>query len=410
MTRQALAIASVACLTAALLLGACKQAPAPPPAPEDSPDAEVQPVDPDDVEACAQCHQAVVEEWRESMHARAHHEDDPIYAGIRQLRMQKEGPEIARSCAVCHTPRFGGDLDAAAARPGVACAACHAVAAVKQSHDGFGANVLIAATDGMLPGPHDLEPGVAGNSHGTGPAPAHMKDGGKTLCLACHGELRGPTGVPICTTGPEAEEAPTEDGKTCVDCHMAEVPGPSGSVSANRKTHRSHRFAGPHRAWYQGDTSQLAESVSVAARFDAADLVVTLENRTGHGLPTGFPGRMALLVAKGFDAAGAEVWQGGGPKVAETVFRKEYVDAEGKPTLAPWAVKLASDSRLKPGETREVRLTVPEQVRRVEVAFLFRLLPPPLAKKIGLEGAPEDAPRVAAKVTLSRTSPASPAP
>ena len=327
---------AAACLLVVLVMGftGCKEAPAPDPAPDVTAES---PVDIDDPQSCAPCHEAVVAEWQESMHARAHDTRDPIYAGVRGIRAKKEGAEIQRACAPCHTPRFGGDLDSPAAPVGVGCAGCHAVQAVKTSHDGHGAAALIGTTDGTLLGPHDVTRGVS-PAHGTGPAPAHMKDS-RPLCLTCHEALSSPTGIAMCTTGPEHRATGTES--SCVDCHMPEVDGPSGSVSTARATHRSHRFVGPHRAWYQDDPSQLAAAASLEGTLADTRLTVTITNKTGHAMPTGFPGRQAMLLIVGKDAAGAEVWRPEAP----IVYGKRYVTAEGKPTLAPYAAKLASDTR-----------------------------------------------------------------
>lgn len=394
-------------LLLALIAGALSACPGDPPAASGDPAAATGPttaVDIDDPQSCAPCHGAIVEEWKESMHARAYHDSDPIYDGVRTLRVRKEGEDVAGACAVCHTPRFGGDRDSEAARVGVGCASCHAVARVKESHGGPGATRLIWTTGRKLLGPHDLVDAGPGAPHATGAAPAHMVDG-QTLCLACHDSLASPGGLAMCNTGPE--HSTLTDAGSCVSCHMPEERGASGAAAAGRTTHRSHRFPGPHRAWYQDDPSLLAAAVDLAVRFDADTLVVTLTNRSSHSMPTGFPGRMAFVTATGADASGQPVWQSApNSPMADTphaVLNKVYVGSDGKPTLAPWAEKLARDTRLEPGETREISFPgVPTEVRSVTASVKLRLLPPKLAKKLGLTGKLEDEPRVARKVTVTR--------
>ncbi len=344
----------------------------------------------DDPATCAACHHAVFNEWEESMHARAHHKHDPIYAGVRQLRMKKEGAAVAEACAGCHTPNWGGE-DGKTARSGVACSACHNVARVHP--DRAGAAALVRAAPGLLFGPHDTDPDAT-VAHGSGPSAAHLTDG-KTICLACHAAMHSKSGVPICTTGPERDAAPPSD-ETCVSCHMPVVEGKSGAHSP-RKTHRSHRFVGPHRAWYQDDLAPLQKAVGLNGQLTAEGVALTLANKTGHGFPTGFPGRQALLKAEGLDSAGARIWQS-----KPIVLGKRYEDADGKPTLAPWSVRLASDTRLKPGEVRSITFQPPEAVVRVKVSLIMRLLPPPLAAKLKLVGSLEAMPRVITTITLSR--------
>jgi hypothetical protein len=332
----------------------------------------------DDPATCEGCHEAVVTEWRESMHARAHHDRDPIYGGVRAIRLAKEGPGIAKACATCHTPRYQDRPDDPRAAVGVGCAACH--------------NALVHAPAMALLGPHDL-PAGASEAHATGAAPARMKDGTR-LCLDCHEELIGKSGVPICTTGPEHAAGGARG--TCVSCHMPRVSGPAGAA-AERGDHASHTFPGPHRAWLQDDPAPLAAALDLAATFEGSQLVVTVANKTGHAVPTGFPGRLMALTCAGVDAAGAEVWTCPPARLA-----KVYHDAAGQPTLAPYGVKLASDTRLTPGETRTLRFDVPAAVARVTVTAVARLIPPPMADKLGLTGELEAEPRAFAKVEVVR--------
>ncbi len=311
------------------------------------------------------------------MHAHAHHDRDPIYAGIRALRMTREGEEVADACARCHTPRR--DRGKKAARAGVGCAACH----------------NLSAPDGTLRGPHDIPPGVT-PAHGTGPAAPQLTDG-TTICMACHETMHNTAGVPICTTG-DPSERPANADKTCADCHMPLVDGPSGAMT-KRQTHRSHRFPGPHRAWYQDDRTPLEQAVSLKGRLAGTTLELELSNRTGHAFPTGFPGRQAILTVEGTDADGRRMW------APDSIVRgKRYEDADGKPTLAPWATRLVKDTRLKYDETRSIRRLVPPAARSVTVTLEMRLLPPPLAARIGLADAKESRPVTIERLTLERAA------
>ncbi len=340
-------------------------------------------VDLDDPATCAGCHSAIVAEWGESMHARAHHDNDPVFAALREARMAKEGEAIAAACANCHNPRSPADTTTAAAQVGVSCAGCHAVASVGE---GRGAAALLTAPEGVLYGPHDLAEGVS-PAHGTGPSPKHFADGA-SLCLACHDATKTPNGLAACTTGPEHRDGGS--GQSCVDCHMPRVAGPSGAVST-RADHASHQFLGPHRAWLQDDPSFLAGAVDVQLAAVRGEATVTLVNQSGHGFPTGFPGRMAVLTVVGRDAAGAEA------ATHSVVLGKRYTDDAGHPVAPPFATKLAADTRLTANETRTVDVALPAGVASVEATLAFRLLPPPLAEKVGLADAPEAQPRVIAR-------------
>lgn len=351
-------------------------------------------LDVDRPETCAPCHGAVVEAWKGSMHARAHHSEDPLYAAMRQLRIDKQGEHIRQKCANCHHPRATDDLEGSVAQAGVSCGTCHAVDAVG---DGAGGEALQYHADAQVRGPHGLS-GAGAAVHGEAPPADFLKDG-RTLCLACHAVAKNPQGVPTCTTGAEAAQ-----DASCTSCHMPEVSGPSGAAS-QRASHRSHAFVGPGHAWYSGDTTFLESAVSMAASFDADALVVRLQNTTGHAFPSGFPGRLGLLNARGLDASGAEVWRlwSDDPAAApDAMLTKVYVDAEGAPVMPPFAAALKSDTRLTPDEARTLRWQVPEAVASAEVWLDFHLAPPKALRVLKLDSSHLAKPKRVATAEASR--------
>jgi hypothetical protein len=357
-------------------------------------------LDADDATTCAPCHAAVVAEWQESLHARAHHSRDPLYAAMRTLRIEKQGPHIPGACATCHNPQDTQDHDSKAAQAGVTCATCHQLEAVHLGDGRKGTGALVRGPDKLFRGPHDVANGVS-PLHGNGPALPALADG-KTLCLACHDEEKNPAGVSTCSTG--VEYAMKGETRSCAECHMPTVDAPSGPVSS-RPTHRSHRFVGPHLAHRTGEPGLSADAVRLTARFEGDRLVARLENTTGHSFPTGFPARMVVVDLRTFDKAGKEfsrnVTSDPLKEHPEAVLNRGYVDAEGKPALAPFAAKLVRDTRLTPGEVREVSTPAPKGAVRAEVSLRFFLAAPPMVKAIGYEG-PEVKPRVSAPVVVTR--------
>ena len=350
------------------------------------------PIDYDDPGACAPCHAAVVAEWRESMHSRAHESRDPIFAALRAVRIERGGEAVADECASCHYPRDARRTRPVVAEQGVSCASCHLVTAVDREK-GAG-HLALSWSEGVMAGPHDIAPRTAA-VHGTGPAPDFMKAGSE-LCLACHHAAQNPQGVPTCTTG--LEWAAAAEPPRCVECHMPNEEGPSGAVSQGRGTHRSHRFPGPHRSWYQDDPSFAAQGVGLTVAFEGDRANVILENRTSHGFPSGFPGRLATVQVQGLDAQGAVVWQ----DAKLTQLGKRYVNAEGETVPPPFGTRLAEDTRLKPGETRRLATpNLPLAVTRLDVALRFALLPPAMAEKLGIPK-PESEPRTVATATVTR--------
>lgn len=353
---------------AALLFSACHERPK---APRDAGAPQTTTAglpDLEDPESCRPCHQNVLEEWSESAHAQA--ATDPIFLGVKKLRAKREA-DLERKCAACHSPRSKG----------VTCFACHGPMSIDLRR-GRGARAMTFSKDRTLYGPlaSDLSEGLV---HKSARAP-HIEDG-RTLCFACHSDLSNPSGVPLCQTVTEWRGARTD--RTCVDCHMGQSDGPSGAASS-RKVHTSHLFGGPRRLWSQTSTAIAARGmVEIDGSLSGRTLELSLKNKTGHAFPSGFPGRQATVeVSSG-------IWR------HVFVLGKKHVDAQGKPTIAAYAAKIASDTRLLPMEQRAVQIRVPQRTKQVRVRLTLRLLPLALAGKIGLEGALTE-PRVVASAII----------
>ena len=347
-------------------------------------------IDLNNPEACVACHAPIVAEWKTSMHSQAHHKSDPIYAGIRKIRSKKEGADIQKLCAGCHHPRELNDLESTIAHQGVSCVSCHAVSAVDPKKRG--AQALTWATPGTLSGVHETTNGMSSPHKLGAPAP-HLKDG-SSICLACHGELIQPNGVPICTTGSEHKTA--KGTQTCVECHMPVVTG-SSTTGLDRASHRAHIFLGPRRL-YNGHEEQrelLGEkTIELQGELKGVDLSLSLKNLSAHSVPTGFPGRQAFIEISA-QKGDKEIWTKSVP------FTKSYVDKDGKPTIAPFSVALKSDTRLKPGETRQLEFKLPAPADRVSVKLVFRALPTKLAKKLGLADSNLNKPQVLWEKTIT---------
>lgn len=373
-------------LAAALGLAACTPAPTPKEAPQadkstaEAPKPGVDPLDPN---SCKSCHGSIFEEWSGSMHALAHQSKDPIFAGLRKIRLKKEGEGIAKACANCHYPR-AKDFEGPIATAGLGCTSCHSIKTLHPAPKMGGAAAEFYA-DNTLLGPHDTKDNPA---HKGGPAPSFMTDS-QPLCLSCHGEVKNKAKLSACSTGPE--HAATEGAKSCVSCHMPQVEGP-GVFSSARKTHASHKLFGPRAAWADKSYAMADRGLKLSMTLKRRNLKVSLQNTSGHAFPTGFPGRMVILKLVGLDRAGKPVWtnfeKNPMKESPESVLNKVYVGKDDKPILPPYAVKLKRDSRLKPGETRALSFKVPSKVRTVKAKALFRLVPPPVVKPFGLEGSP----------------------
>jgi hypothetical protein len=332
-------------------------------------------LDLEDPQTCVPCHATVVAEWEMSQHAHAHHDRDPIYGFMRAMRVERQGEGILRNCANCHTPRDTADHESAAARAGVSCASCHTVEAVGEGH---GAAAFTAAAPATLLGPH--VPAVSGSpAHGTGQWSETMRDG-RTLCLACHGAMGNPAGLPTCTTGPE--HALVAGEATCVSCHMPQVSGASGAVGG-RPAHRSHAFAGPHYAARSGVPTPVGAPLEAALEAGPDGARLTLATRSGHDAPSGFPGRMGQVRAIGLDADEHQVWSSDDEPQAPYRMQRWYTNDAGEPEMAPFATQLVGDTRARWDQPFVVTLPVPDQAVIVQVEVHLHFVPRPLLERMG---------------------------
>ena len=385
-------------------------------------------IDMNDVALCSNCHANIADEWMRSMHSQAHASADPIFGAMRTLRTAREGADTPSKCANCHGPREPSQPDGDLAVAGVTCATCHQLEGVDRGEGRHGARALQFADAAVVRGPHGL--GDVPSPHFIGEAAPWITDG-QTLCRACHDATQNSRGVAACTTGPEYDEGLREAGVEstrrggargqvvasagdlsggCTGCHMPMLDTPSGGAGSH-DTHRSHEFFGPHHLWREGDAGRefMASAVALAGRFEGDELVATIENRTGHGMPSAFPGRMVLLKVVGLDAAGEQVWTNftdNPPRQdPQSVFNKVYLGDDGRPTLAAYGAEIARDNRLDPAETRTLRWDeVPETVARVRFTLLFRLVPPPLAERLGLTDSPLGEARPFVTLEVSRAA------
>lgn len=361
-----------------------------------------QTVDPDNPDACAECHANIVAEWKQSMHAKAHHDSDPIYGGVLAKVKDKLGEDTAKSCARCHNPRDAENPNSPAGKLGVSCASCHMLDEVHVGQGKVGVEALVFADVVRMRAGHDMAEGSS-PAHKTGKAPEFVKDR-KTVCLACHDVSSNPSGVTTCATGAEFEDRAAKD-KGCIDCHMPRIPGPGGEVGS-RSEHARHVFLGPHRAWYFDDAEFLSTAVALKGTLGPTGLDVTLTNETGHAFPTGYPGRVAVLQAEGKNAAGEVVWKNiekdPMTESPDSVFNKVYVDAEGNKTMTVFSKSMQRDNRLKPAEARTLKFEVPETVATVELKVVMRLVPTGAHDKLGIAGKVESEPRVVTTATVKR--------
>ena len=196
------------------------------------------------------------------------------------------------------------------------------------------------------------------------------------LCGACH--LRVDHGVPLYTTYQEWKDSSyREEGWRCQDCHMPGVKAPVAEGEKPRDGVPDHGFFGG------GDLRKDAVKLDLTQRTLDGGVMVSavIANYAGHDLPTGFPGKRAVLRAVAYDRGGKELARD------ELSYGRRLVDVRGAPTAYAGAVRVASDDRLQPKEIRTVSCSGGRPlggVARVKAEFVWQSIDPALAGPLGV--------------------------
>jgi hypothetical protein len=312
---------------------------------------------------------------------------DPYYlAALRREIAANPGAKstIEATCNRCHAPvgfaeagklsiedLVAGTTDAAAlGREGVGCAGCHSL-----DPDGLGEEKSFTGGQplrvdrvsfGSLAEP--LAEAMVQMSKTTPKQGKHVAE--SVLCASCHTVIvrrldasGAPTGDPIHeqTTFLEwrnsAYVAGAERAKTCQGCHMPmsedeagngreiQTPFATRPVDAPaRNGYRRHALRGGNSYWLGAKVKpeQLRAAADATDQFmlTAAEILVesatqglvklTISNRTGHKLPTGYPSRRMWLHVVAKDAGGKTVFESGAHQDGALVDRAgKRVDGPG---------------------------------------------------------------------------------
>ncbi len=286
-------------------------------------------------ESCGQCHQAIYEEWKTSIHAQAF--DDPFYQAY-----WKRDKNIW-ICSNCHTPLQNQQPDIITDIPrdrvekavkmpnpnydpefrheGVTCAACH-------------------VRDGVILGPYE----DSDAPHPTMYDPIYRS---MDMCYRCHQVPSGPFqfyNAGPCGTYPEFEgEHYFNQGYICQTCHMPSVERPVATGGPMRKG-RKHLWRGGH------DPEQVKRAITIKLTADHPELppgeeieflMEVTNSGAGHKLPTGDPDRFFTFDFEIVDQKG---------KVLE-----EQSHSMGRWILWQPVIWEAWDNRLKPLQSRNYR-------------------------------------------------------
>jgi hypothetical protein len=258
-------------------------------------------------ERCGQCHKEIYTEWNRSLMAQS-----TVNPFFRRERAERNNLFL---CGRCHHPlqnqeeeiveslrsidplmakaRANVDYDPQLAEEGVTCAVCHMSPEalffpddpppVHRAHGGEHGTMYNARSlnDAVSPHPLAVGPGLA--------------EPGR-VCVRCH--QFDPIGShlerPPLDTVAEYEEYRSGGGpETCTGCHMPEVKR-SAVADAPIRTGHQHSFLGVR------DADFVRRFLALEARIEGGGtkVVVAIENKAGHRVPTGEPARVLEVSAQ----------------------------------------------------------------------------------------------------------------
>lgn len=290
-------------------------------------------------EDCGRCHaggdrEMALEGWQGSPMGQAVR--DPVYLAAIDVA-ERDLPGIGDLCLRCHAPEAWLSLrcipsDGSRILPtdsGVTCSACHRMIGT------YGGNgQYLVADDDVLRGPY----GQAPVDHR-----AARSDflSSSELCSTCH-NLTNPlmprrdpaTGARMGLNFSEqttywewaASKYAEPGGRSCIQCHMEEGPGPVALGSVSRPDRSSHRITGANvflldaigalepglgleaelergrqatrRFLKTAATVELVDRPAALPRGATTRLTIRVTNLTGHKLPSGYPEQQVFLTLR----------------------------------------------------------------------------------------------------------------
>ena len=379
-------------------------------------------------EACADCHEDITGQWRNSMMSQAYvHQWDEIEYFRLAVPHAESKPKVAgvkAGCNGCHAPISFLAGDTPPPEPGsgsladeaVTCDLCHSIVGFK-GEEPYNFNYLVKPGTTKWGGREGLE------------SPDHDTASSEFLqstefCGTCHNEM-SPYGIWVKSTQREYVAGPyPEMGITCQDCHMQRAPGMLSSISDDAvEDLRNHFFHGAHNPSKIGGVIEMAmwaESASVSPGESMVLSLALFNAKAGHMVPSGSAEERQLWVTvhaidadgnrhhlpvdlKGFDGeeqtitSNALAYQdlgeplddpdfAGLPRDAtayegDRIFCLPYLDEFGRRTIMQWnTAGLGVDYRIGPRETKIETYTwdLPENVvpgnLRFEAVMQYRKL------------------------------------
>ncbi len=336
-------------------------------------------------EECSDCHQQIYTEWKSSRHAHSSEAQNVFFQKMLDWANKSSQNSLDETCRKCHEPARTLIPDTEQTRAvfeqGVSCDICHATQLA-----------VVDNYDWIQLGPGNLKYGPIKDPISN----VHESEFSASIttsefCFTCHGNEKNPHGISFCSTKSEWENSRfARQGVSCQDCHMPSKEGKAAPLGKVRDEIHSHSFFGGYSDEILTNCADI--KVKYVRKDSLLDVAVEIQNHAvGHALPTGSPMRMVIFNIEAQDADKNPVWKNYyiNPikEDPQAIFMKLLANENGDAPVPPWeAVTEKFDQRLLPDEKRLLTYLIPDSnVVYLETTLTYRLAPPPLLKKLGIE-------------------------
>ena len=327
---------------------------------------------------CKSCHPKIYDEYISSAHHLSYTGNDKLFKVIWSKAPNK------KSCLKCHVappqknPTAYSSID---------CMGCHSIKDIKHG-DKMNSNIYDnrdkyfysaqQSKRGERLNYEHKHSGWFGLSSKRSGSPYHTIDysndiyyNGK-VCMGCHSHKKNNQGLTLCST----EVKGMDEKRNCITCHMPQRGGSATTIRIS-KTHRFHGFAGSRFG-----EDMLSQYIDLALKTTKDRVSITINNKTPHPLLT-HPMRLLILKIKLYKD-GKEVY----------TTKKSFARIVGKNGKAtpPWlATEIVKDDMIKANEKRVISINVPQNIKfdKVEAVLGYYLVNPKMAKRLGIDNAPE---------------------
>jgi len=347
---------------------------------------------------CIACHRHMVEDWKDSWHAKSHFKNDEYYRKTLKYmgrKMRSKNLETLKvECATCHNPRISitsttiddeiasvmglksrvsEAVNSSDLNEGINCAVCHNIDKIhdKKPQSVRGVNRIEWMEAGVMSGPYD---DAKSPYHKTYERDFMSEDPNK-LCFVCHANKRTTEGIVF--SNMEEEYKKVKDAKLCVDCHMSEREmGVASNLSIEngkpkQRLIRRHRFEGAHTA------RMIKNSLKLSLKRKGDKLKIILKNPNPHNIPSGYGGREVVIDVDYFGMKKR-------PRQSLSL-TSHYSNKRGKASVPHLFVESTKEMSVPAMGSKTFSVDIPKGARKVNVSIWYKLVNDELVKLLDLK-------------------------